>query len=282
MRHTLEERRVGHAGTLDPPATGLLVVLVGRATRLAQFVALLPKRYAGVIRFGTETTTDDATGEPLGPPDLEWKSRLPEELNAALRNVQGRSHQTPPAVSAKKVDGQRAYRRVRRGEQPALEPAPVVIDRLRCDWFDRAQGEVHVDVVCSSGTYVRAIARDVGRELGTRAHLASLRRTEIGPWKVSDAVKLDGRWQMSDGSDAPAGRPSAISPLPALLRPMREAVAHLPAVILPPDEAKRFTSGQRVASVAPEGPVAVFGVDGLLGVARQQEGQLHPDVVLAA
>ena len=282
MRRALDVRRVGHAGTLDPPATGLLVVLVGRATRLARFVGMLPKRYAGVIRFGTETTTDDATGEPLGPPDLEWKSRLPEELNAALRNVQGRSHQTPPAVSAKKVDGQRAYRRARRGEQPALEPAPVVIDRLRCDWFDRSQGEVHVDVVCSSGTYVRAIARDVGRELGTKAHLSSLRRTEIGPWKVTDAVKLDGRGPMADGSQVPSDRPSAIGHLPSLLRPMREAVAHLPGVILQADAAQRFVSGQRIAFAAPEGPVAVFGVDGLLGVARQQDGLLHPDVVLAA
>ena len=284
MRRALGARRVGHAGTLDPPATGLLVVLVGRATRLARFVGLLPKRYAGVIRFGTETTTDDATGEPVGEPDQEWRSRLPEELNAALRNVQGRSHQTPPAVSAKKVDGQRAYRRVRRGEAPVLEPAPVVIARLRCEWFDRQQGEVHVDVVCSSGTYVRAIARDVGRELGTRAHLASLRRTEIGPWKVTDAVKGDAL--MAGGgslvaNDQPAQPPATSHQLPALLRPMREAVAHLPGVILPAEEAKRFVTGQRMAAVAPAGAVAVFGVDGLLGVARQEDGLLHPDVVLA-
>lgn len=285
MRRVLGNRRVGHAGTLDPPATGLLVVLVGRATRLARFIGLLPKRYAGVIRFGMETSTDDATGVLVGDTDDTWKARLPEEINAALRNVQARTHQTPPAVSAKKVDGERAYRMARRGETPLLEPAAVVIDRLRCDWFDRPQGEVHVDVICSSGTYVRAIARDVGRELASKAHLASLRRTEIGPWKVEAALTLDAladSQRLTADDTAPASavsrEPSAFS-APAM-RSMREAVAHLPAVILPAEDARRFITGQKMPSEAPDGPVAVFDVADLLGVARQEAGVLHPDVVL--
>ena len=263
-RRSLGLQRVGHAGTLDPAATGLLVVLVGRATRLARFVSLLPKRYAGVIRFGTETDTDDAAGAPVGEPDDSWKPLLQPELDAALRNVQSRTHQTPPSVSAKKVGGERAYRKARRGETPELAPAAVVIERLRCEWFDRAQGEAHVDVVCSSGTYVRAIARDVGRELGTKAHLASLRRTEIGPWKVDDAV------------------PPATGPQPPALRPMSEAVAHLPAVILPADEAKRFAMGQKIPVTGIEGDaIAVFDAGDFIGVAELRDGVLRPDVVLS-
>jgi tRNA pseudouridine55 synthase len=249
------------------------VVLAGRATRLARFALMLPKRYTGVIRFGMETSTDDATGAMVGEPDASWRGRLPEELEAALRNVQARTRQVPPAVSAKKVDGERAYRRARRGETPDLEPADVVIDRLRCDWFDRKQGEVHVDVVCSSGTYVRAIARDVGRELGTRAHLASLRRTEIGSWKVEAAIPVDALSTVDS-------RLSTVD-APRALRPMLEAVAHLPAVLLPAEEARRFVTGQKIPAAAPEGPVAVFDAAGLLGVAVLEAGVLHPDVVLS-
>jgi tRNA pseudouridine55 synthase len=268
--------RVGHAGTLDPAATGLLVVLVGRATRLARFVTMLRKRYVGVIRFGTETTTDDATGEVVGEPDDSWRGRLPEEINAALRNVQARTHQVPPAVSAKKVDGERAYRLVRRGGQPDLKPAAVVIERLRCDFFDRGAGEVRVDVVCSSGTYIRAIARDLGRELATKAHLASLRRTEIGPWRVEEAVS---RESLVASREAPTSDSRLAT---SGLRPMREAVAHLPAVILPEHDAVRFTHGQKLPNESvPPGPVAVFDVAGLVGVAELVDGVLHPDVVLS-
>jgi tRNA pseudouridine55 synthase len=230
----------------------------------------MPKRYSGVIRFGMETDTDDAAGAQVGEADESWRPLLQPELEAALRNVQARTHQVPPAVSAKKVDGVRAYRRARRGETPELEPARVVIERLRCEWFDRAQGEVHIDVVCSSGTYIRAIARDVGRELGTKAHLASLRRTEIGAWKVDDAVTIGER---GTGN----GERTDLR-----LRPMSEAVALLPAVILPADEAKRFAQGQKIPVTGLEGPhVAVFDVGDLIGVAELKDGVLHPDVVLS-
>lgn len=249
------------------------MVLVGRATRLARFVSIMPKRYTGVIRFGMETDTDDAAGAQVGDADESWRPLLQPELEAALRNVQARTHQVPPAVSAKKVDGVRSYRRARRGEAPALEPARVVIERLRCDWFDRAQGEVHVDVLCSSGTYVRAIARDVGRELGTRAHLASLRRTEIGKWSVDEAVKLgEGGRGMGEG-DGPHALP---------LRSMSEAVTYLPAVILPADEAKRFCLGQKIPVTSIEGEhIAVFDAGDLIGVAELKDSVLHPDVVLS-
>jgi tRNA pseudouridine55 synthase len=265
VRRTLGIARVGHAGTLDPPATGLMVVLIGRATRLARFVGLLPKGYLGTIRFGTETTTDDAEGEAIGAGDATWRTTTRLELEAALREVAARTEQLPPRVSAKKVDGVRAWRRVRRGEEPALSPAAVRIHELALGRFDAEAGEADITVRCSSGTYVRAIARDVGRALGTQAHLKRLRRTAIGPWTVEEALPLAALTAESAAQH---------------LRPMREAVAHLPAVILPAEESRRFASGQRIPAQAPPGPVAVFGSDDLVGVADLQDGILHPDVVL--
>ena len=189
-RRALGERRVGHAGTLDPAATGLLVVLAGRATRLAQFVAPLPKRYRGTIRFGAETTTDDAAGEPVERDD-GWRARSDAEVAGAVAAVAARPTQVPPRVSARKVAGERAYRLARRGEAVALAATPVTITVLGCGALDRGSGELVLEIECGSGTYVRAVARDVGRELGSRAHLAALRRLAIGPWRVEDAVPLD-------------------------------------------------------------------------------------------
>jgi tRNA pseudouridine55 synthase len=266
-RRALTERRVGHAGTLDPPASGLLVVLVGRATRLAQYVAMLPKAYAATLRFGWETLTDDATGEVTGEVDASWRERSEAEVLAAFARVQAEPLQMPPAVSAKKVDGERAYRRVRRGEQPELDAVPVLIHEWRVHEFDTAQGLVSFEVLCSSGTYVRAIARDVGRALGTRAHLLALRRTAIGDWTVHNALPLP---RLADEAES-------------ALRPMAEAVAHLPAVILPHAEAIRLCHGQKItAGGYASGVVAVFDAGGLVAVAESRAGVLHPDVVLAA
>lgn len=268
VRRVLGEQRVGHAGTLDPPATGLLVVLVGRATRLARFVGMLPKAYAATLRFGWETSTDDATGTVSGDVDAAWRGLDAARVTAAFAQVQQQPLQVPPPVSAKKVDGERAYHRVRRGEIPELDGAPVVIHDWRLLECDLEQGVVSFEVLCSSGTYVRAIARDVGRTLGTRAHLLALRRTAIGDWSVADAAPLD-----------------RLTPEHAegLLRPMSEAVQHLPAVILPHAEAARLCQGQRIeAGGYASGAVAVFDAGGLIAVAESRAGVLHPDVVLAA
>ena len=265
-RRALAERRVGHAGTLDPPASGLLVVLAGRATRLARFVGMLPKVYAGTLRFGWETSTDDATGRVADDLDHGWRDLDPAAIAAAFAQVQQQPLQVPPAVSAKKVDGERAYRRVRRGEVPDLVGVPVLIHDWRLLECDLDQGIVSFEVVCSSGTYVRAVARDVGRTLGTRAHLLALRRTAIGDWTVEDAAPLD-----------------ALAPGRAdtLLRPMAEAVQHLPAVILPHAEAARLCQGQRIeAGGYASGAVAVFDASGLIAVAESRAGVLHPEVVL--
>ncbi len=263
VRRALGTRRVGHAGTLDPGATGLLVVLAGRATRLARFVALLDKRYRGTIRLGCETGTDDAGGEPLER-DTTWRQRTRDELAAALARVAARPTQAPPRVSAKKVAGERAYRLARRGEAPLLEAVPVTIHALALESFDAAAGEAVVDVRCGAGTYVRAIARDVGRELGSRAHLAALRRLAIGPWTVDEALGL------ADLAEAGGA-----------LRPMEEAVRHLPALELQAAEAAALAHGRKIeAPRGPEGPAAAFEGGRLVAVAEWREGRYAPLVVL--
>ena len=265
VRRALGERRVGHAGTLDPLATGLLIVLAGRATRLARFIALLAKQYVGTIRFGFETSTDDAGGSP-GERDDSWRARSEAEVAEALERVAAEPLQLPPRVSAKLVGGERAYRRVRRGEEPDLAPARVAIHRLSVTAYDPGAGELAIEVRCGAGTYVRAIARDVGRALGTRAHLASLRRVAIGPWRVEQAQPL-----------------AAVGPGAALaLRSMAEAVAHLPSLEVGPEAAQAVAHGRKIEEPARiEGPVAVYGSGELLAVAEWREGRYAPLVVLA-
>jgi len=264
VRRALAERRVGHAGTLDPAATGLLVVLAGRATRLARFIALLPKHYVGTVRFGWETSTDDAAGAPLER-DESWRALEPDRIAAALGTVRAAPLQEPPRVSARHVGGERAYRRARRGEEPVLAPAPVAIHSLEAAAWDRSAGTLVIDVVCGAGTYVRAIARDLGRGLGTRAHLAALRRVAVGTWRVEDAQSLE------------AVRAGTVA-----VRPLAEAVAHLPALDVGPEAAAAVAHGRKIEEAARlDGPVAVYGSGELLAVAEWREGRYAPLVVLA-
>jgi tRNA pseudouridine55 synthase len=268
-RGALGTRKVGHAGTLDPPATGLLVVLVGRATRLNRFVAMLPKVYEGTVRFGWETTTDDATGERMGAPDESWRSLGDAAIAGALADIRARPEQVPPAVSARKIAGERAYQLARRGERHEMRPAPVTIYRIDAA-YPRAPGtpELRIRVTCGAGTYIRAIARDLGRALGTAAHLAALRRVQIGAWHVDRAIAMD-----AITAEAVAG---------ALL-PMAAAVAHLPRVELDDVSAQRFRFGQRLgAPPSLEGAAAVFAGAELIGVAEVHDGLLRPAVGLAS
>ncbi|MDQ6870868.1 MAG: tRNA pseudouridine(55) synthase TruB [Gemmatimonadota bacterium] len=185
VRRIYSERSIGHLGTLDPFATGLLVLLLGRATRLANFLDMEPKVYEAVISFGAETDTDDSTGTVIrqAPPPAE------SEVRGAVPALTGTISQVPPAYSAKSVDGTRAYDAARRGEPLDLQPVNVTVH----NWEIRElkSGSLSATVTCNGGTYIRALARDLGRLTSSAAHLGSLRRTRVGPFNVADAATLD-------------------------------------------------------------------------------------------
>lgn len=194
VRRALGTRKVGHAGTLDPMATGLLVLGVNAATRLLTFLVGLDKTYTATIRLGSSTTTDDAEGVSLGSAPSEQVERVSEDaILSGVASLTGQIDQMPSSVSAIKVDGKRAYARVRGGEQVSLEARPVSIDRFEVIRVRRDKDVIDVDVEvdCSSGTYIRALARDLGFRLGVGGHLIALRRTRIGPFAISDAVSPD-------------------------------------------------------------------------------------------
>lgn len=183
-RRAYGERSIGHLGTLDPFATGLLLMLIGRSTRLASFMVTEPKVYEATIRFGTETSTDDSTGSVI-------RSASPPEssaVKAAIESLTGDLMQVPPAYSAKSVDGERAYDSARRGELVVLPPVAVRVHQW--DVHEVEPDFIRVTITCGTGTYVRALARDLGRHAGSAAHLESLRRTRSGAFDVRDAASL--------------------------------------------------------------------------------------------
>jgi tRNA pseudouridine55 synthase len=185
VRRIFGERSIGHLGTLDPFATGLLVLLLGRATRLASFIDTEPKVYEASISFGEETDTDDSTGTVIRT------APVPREMDVrtAVQSLTGPISQVPPAYSAKSVDGTRAYDAARRGEPLQLAAVCVTVHEWRVTRF--RDGRLDAEITCSSGTYIRALARDLGRLTGSVAHLDSLRRTRVGEFRVEDAATLD-------------------------------------------------------------------------------------------
>jgi len=185
VRRAYHQRSIGHLGTLDPFATGLLILLLGRSTRLATFIGTDPKTYEATIRFGAETDTDDSTGKSMReapPPDLN-------AISAGVESLTGSILQVPPQYSAKSVDGVRAYESARRGRPVTLDPVLVRVDHWNVGDYDGR--DLHVTIVCGTGTYVRALARDLGRAAASAAHLSSLRRVSAGPFHVRDAVTLE-------------------------------------------------------------------------------------------
>lgn len=272
VRRLLGTRKVGHAGTLDPMATGVLVVGVNRATRLLGHLMLTEKSYDATIRLGITTVTDDAEGEVIdriGVVGLD-----DERLATALGPLRGDILQVPTAVSAIKVDGVRSYAKVRAGEQVELAARPVRVSRLdvrsRTDLVVDGLGlvDVEVSVECSSGTYVRALARDLGAALGVGGHLTALRRTAVGVFGLADAQSLDG-----------AAEPDLT------LLPIAE-VAHrcFPTVTLGADQAAAVRVGRRLPDTPlPASPTAVFAPTGeFLALYRADGDDALPVAVLGA
>ncbi len=263
IRRLAGTRRVGHAGTLDPMATGVLVVGVELATRLLGHLALTQKQYLGTIRLGQATSTDDAEGEITAAASAAGVT--PEALRAAAAALTGDIQQVPPGISAIKVGGKRAYRLTREGAPPELAARPVTVsalDILRTRPVSGPAGEelldVDVDVTCSSGTYIRAIARDLGAALGTGGHLTALRRTRAGPYLIADALTLDELAQ-------------ALRVIPLA----QAAGAAFTRRDLTAEEARRVGHGARLpAAGAGPGPVAAFAPDGtLVALLTEEEGQ---------
>jgi tRNA pseudouridine55 synthase len=186
VRRTLHMKRVGHAGTLDPMATGVLVIGVGKATRLLGHLALGDKDYVATIRLGASTTTDDAEGDVVSRSDGSWSR---EALDAAVAGLTGAISQVPPAFSAIKVAGQRAYAKARAGEDVELAARTVTVSGFAVTSVDG--NDVEAEITCSSGTYIRSLARDVGVALGVGGHLAALRRTRVGPFGLDRSVGLE-------------------------------------------------------------------------------------------
>jgi tRNA pseudouridine55 synthase len=257
VRRVLRTRKVGHAGTLDPMATGLLLVGVGRATRLLRFLGDLPKRYEGTARLGVETDTLDAEGAVVRTAPATVGE---DELRAALHRLVGESMQRPPAFSAVKVGGRKLYESARRGQAVEAAPRPIRVDAFELLAFDRP--DFTFDVTCSSGTYVRALVADVGTALSCGAHLTRLVRTAIGPFRVEDATPPD-----EMGEPLPVGH----------------SVAHLPRVDVIGEEARVASHGSVLGPAGLAGPYAVFGPDGrLIGVYRDDGAKARPEVILGS
>jgi tRNA pseudouridine55 synthase len=269
VRRALRTRQVGHTGTLDPFASGLLLVCVGQATRLAEYFTGLPKSYAATLRLGETTDTDDLTGETVGG-STAWRDLSAEEVEAALLRQVGAIQQLPPVYSAKKVDGERMYAVARRGGEVERKPVTVTIHSIRVTRVELPDVDFEVD--CGSGTYIRAIARDAGEALGTGAHLRSLRRTAVGVHSVDGAVPLEAL------SDEERVRSALLTPL--------DALAGMPRVAVDDAGAAALAFGRAIPAPAdvPEGvPLALAGADGrLLAIGERAGGAVKPRKVFPA
>ncbi|WP_027346032.1 tRNA pseudouridine(55) synthase TruB [Hamadaea tsunoensis] len=267
-RRIARTRKVGHGGTLDPMATGVLVIGVGRATRLLTYVVGTGKAYRATVRLGQTTVTDDAEGEIVAT--MSAAGITDDSVHAGLNRMVGEIDQVPSAVSAIKVNGVRAYKMVRDGEQVELAARRITISRIDVADLRRVDDfvDVDVEVACSSGTYIRAIARDLGAGLGVGGHLTALRRTAVGGFTLAEAYTLEGLEKLDD---------------PVTL-PLAAALARAMPVRTVDEEAARVLS--HGGSLSPEGiagPYGILGPDGAaLAVVSERGGRARPEIVLAA
>jgi tRNA pseudouridine55 synthase len=267
--------KAGHAGTLDPLATGILPIALGEATKTVSFVMDGRKAYRFTVRWGIETDTDDAEGRVIARSELRPDVAA---IRAALPRFTGPVMQTPPKFSALKIAGERAYDLAREGEEVILEPRPVEIDRLDLVAVPDAD-HAEFEAGCGKGTYVRALARDLGRALGTCGHVAALRRTAFGPFGEKDAIGLDALPEPGPTGSGGAGA-APIGAVPGLL-PAARGVAGLPALSVSRADAGRLARGQAVllrGRDAPimEGWVAVSAQGALVALAEIEQGELRP------
>jgi len=266
LRRILHTRKIGHAGTLDPMATGVLVCGVERGTKLLGHLALDTKTYTATIRLGAATTTDDAEGEPLGGADA---SAVPEaDIRAGTAALTGAIEQVPSSVSAIKVDGKRAYALARAGADVVLAARPVTISEFTVHDVRRGPAVTDLDVTveCSTGTYVRALARDLGAALGVGGHLTALRRTRVGPFTLAQARTL-----------------SDLEARPGLSLPLDEAVAvAFPRRDVDAALAADLSHGRPLPPGPLDGTYGVFAPDGTaVALVAERDGAARPVVVLA-
>jgi tRNA pseudouridine55 synthase len=292
VRKLSGHRRVGHTGTLDPFATGVLVILVGRATRLAQFLSGAEKEYEAVIRLGYATDTGDITGvaiEEFHAKAQSSQSFGKEDIEAAMASLRGEIEQTPPMYSAKKIAGRKLYELARRGEEVERKPVRVTISDFAAvahngillnENSDGTQ-DLQTRVTCSAGTYIRTLAEDFGRQLGVGAHVADLRRTRAGQFKIDRAITLDRLRELTESAT-----------IEAALISTDAAISHLPAVVLSADEIARALNGVDLqiegaesAKWSDQQVVRMRNTDGDLiavGTYDQVQERLHPSVVIAS
>ena len=253
--------KVGHTGTLDPLATGVLVVCVGQATRLADDVQAMGKGYTATVRLGATSSSDDADGEVTETSDAPVPTR--EQVEAACAKLVGVVEQLPPQVSALKIDGRRAHDLARKGEAVPVKPREVHVKSIAVTGYEWPYAELAVE--CGKGTYIRSIARDLGASLGCGGHVTALRRTHVGPFAADQGVSVDAN----------------LATLTASLRPMADGVRDLPAVRVSEAEGKALFQGQTLASTL-VGRVAVFVGDTLHALGEADGVRLRPRAVFPA
>ncbi len=277
VRRIFKIKRVGHTGTLDPFATGVLVVLIGKAARLAQFLDKDEKEYEAVIQFGFETDTGDGTGNPLAdfnlPPDTIAQRLAEVDWNATLQKFRGEIEQIPPMYSAKKVEGKKLYEMARQGIIKERQPIKVLVNELEIIGKSLNECTVDVRVACSAGTYIRTLAEDIGRAIGVGAHLKDLRRTRAGKFTSANALTVD----QLERSDDPT----------AYIQNIRVAVEHLPELTLSPDRVEKTRSGLATRILnnefSDDRPISMTDETGELiaiGFYNPRENAVQPKIVL--
>ncbi|MEM1388168.1 MAG: tRNA pseudouridine(55) synthase TruB [Pseudomonadota bacterium] len=271
VRWSFDAKKAGHAGTLDPEATGVLAVALGEATKTVPFVTDALKAYRFTVRFGAATNTDDAEGEVIAQSDIRPDDH---EITAALTRFEGDIEQVPPQYSAVKIDGERAYKRARDGEVLALAARPLYVDEIAL--VDRPDPDhAVIEMVCGKGGYVRSVARDLGEALGCHGHVVALRRVWSGPFEAEDAVSMD---QVEALAKSPE--------IDALLRPLEEGLADLPELRCTDEGAARMRNGNPgmvLTSEAEYGDEAWASLNGrAVAVGIYRAGTLHPSRVFLA